>query len=43
MKGHLRYLAAVALVLGFAASARAGQSFHGAAATKSEYGEPNTE
>ena len=38
MKGSLRALATTSLAIGFAASAFAGQSFHGATATKSEYG-----
>lgn len=38
MKRSLRALATAGLALGFAASALAGQPFHGAAATKSEYG-----
>ena len=38
MKSYLRFMVAATLTLGFAASALAGESFHGAAATKSEYG-----
>jgi len=38
MKACLRYLVVPAFVLGVAASAFAGQTFHGAAATKSSYG-----